>query len=69
MQVHWHCVNRACGLTALSTAKERDCEKRTCVCGSTMEKREHSVVFSYLNFLREEAEAEPTERTRKELWP
>jgi hypothetical protein len=69
MQVYWHCVNRACGLTALSTAKERGLEKRMCVCGSPMEKREHSVVFCYLNFLWEEAETEPAERTRKEQWP
>jgi hypothetical protein len=69
MQVYWQCVNRNCGLTALSTPKERDLENRMCVCGSPMEKREHSVVFSYLNFLREEPETEPAERTRKEQWP
>jgi hypothetical protein len=33
-----------------------------------MEKREHSAVFSYLNFLQEEAETQPAERARKEQW-
>jgi hypothetical protein len=69
MKVYWHCVDRACGLTALSTAEEHGLEKRRCACGSAMEKREHSAVFSYLNFLQEEAETQPAEHARKEQWP
>lgn len=69
MEVYWHCVNRDCGLTALSTVEERELESRRCACGSPMEKREHSAVFSYLNFLREETGTQPTERARKGQWP
>lgn len=66
MQVYWHCVNRACGLTALSTREDRALDMRWCVCGSPMRKREHSAVFTYLNFLREEANSQTKKQMEKE---
>jgi len=66
MHAYWHCVNRACGLTALSTREDRDLETRWCVCGSEMRRREHSAVFAYLNFLREETNSQTGEPNEKE---
>jgi hypothetical protein len=63
---YWLCRNRACGLTVLSTRTERDLESRRCACGSLMEKHVQPTVFSYLDFLGEEAANEAQEVTGKE---
>ena len=65
MQVFWHCLNRACGVVLAATADEHE-ETRACVCGSPMQKREQPAVFAYLNFLREEENAQSGMGTRKE---
>jgi hypothetical protein len=63
---YWHCLNRACGMTTLPGEAEEGLETRRCVCGSLMKKHSHPTVFSYLNFLREEPDAEQDDRERKE---
>jgi len=64
MQDFWHCLNRACGVV-LAAPDERE-ETRVCVCGSPMQKRERPAVYSYLNFLREEENAQSRMGARKE---
>jgi len=63
---YWHCRNRACGMTALSSESDRELEARRCVCGSLMEKHRQPGVFSYLDFLREEPYADPEDGEGKE---
>lgn len=65
-ETYWYCPNRACGLTALSSAADRELETRRCVCGSLMEKHTPPKVFAYLDFLREEASSEMREGAEKE---
>ena len=52
---YWICLNRDCGLTAVCDAAEYSMETHTCRCGSLMRKKVQAGVFSYLNFLREDA--------------
>ena len=65
----WHCLDRACGKTLPVTGTDDEAEARLCECGSPMKKSAQSVVFSYLNFLREETTNEDGKITRKEQRP
>ncbi len=51
----WHCQNRDCDVSiAASFLREQESGPQ-CICGSVMKKTEHPMVFTYLNFLREES--------------
>ena len=50
---HWQCMNRDC--TASETRElPRAAAPPRCSCGSQMERADVSVIFSYLDFLRDE---------------
>ncbi|HWY07993.1 MAG TPA: hypothetical protein VNY24_14115 [Candidatus Acidoferrales bacterium] len=68
-KAYWHCINRDCGMTAACDEVERGMEWRVCDCGSLMKKEAHSTVFSYLNFLWDEARSVTEETNEKEETP
>jgi hypothetical protein len=49
----WQCVNRDCSSTETLTLPQSLAAPR-CGCGAAMERANTAVVFSYLDFLREE---------------
>ena len=68
-ETYWICQNRDCGLTAVCDATECGVETHICRCGSSMKKRAHATVFSYLDFLREEERSENEESKEEEETP
>lgn len=68
-ETHWICLNRDCRKTVACDGAERRLETRACECGSLMKKGAQAAVFSYLNFLREDASAETDESKEKEETP
>jgi len=68
-EIHWICPNRDCGMTVAYDETDCDVETRTCSCGRSMRRESHATVFSYLNFLREEASDEAEGMKEKEETP
>ncbi len=66
---NWICTNRDCGMTTACDEAEGGLEWRVCDCGSLMKKVAHPTVFSYLNFLWDEARSEAKETKEKEETP
>lgn len=65
-ETYWHCSNRHCGKTVACDRAEREQETLACDCGNLMKKEGHATVFSYLDFLREDAVAGTDESKEKE---
>lgn len=63
---YWICLNQDCGITAACDGTETGVETHICRCGSQMKKRTHATVFSYLDFLREEANSGAEQTKEKE---
>ena len=68
-EAYWHCTNRDCGMTTACDETESGLEWRVCDCGSLMKKQAQSTVFSYLNFLWDEARSVSEETNEKEETP
>jgi hypothetical protein len=51
---YWICRNRGCGASEVVRGTESQRESKRCLCGSAMLKGKLPVVFTYLDFLREE---------------
>jgi hypothetical protein len=68
-ETYWICMNRDCGAAVACDKADRGLKTRVCRCGQWMRKEAHPVVFSYLNFLREEASGETEEMKEKEETP
>jgi len=66
---HWICPNRDCGMTVAGDEADSGRETRVCSCGRLMRKETRATVFSYLKFLREEANSEAEEMKEKEATP
>jgi len=68
-EAYWICMNRDCGITAVSDTMEHGTETHICRCGSQMKKKTHPAIFSYLEFLKEEQSSETREANEKEETP
>jgi hypothetical protein len=62
---HWHCTNRNCPAPETRDLPQTVAAPK-CSCGSTMERLDVSITFSYLDFLRNEEHQAEEYLTEKE---
>jgi hypothetical protein len=60
--VRWHCRNRDCEWSMVSTSTDSMDSSPRCFCGQLMEQAEVIPVFTYLDFLRGESDSEAEEQ-------